>query len=148
MTSSNGNISTLLALCVWNSPVTGKFPAQRPGTRTLTFSLICAWKNGWVNNREVGDLRRHRAHYDVTVMVKRTPFQYVLFNWTFTLACTIAHTTNNAKKPPAVLKQANADIDGLVQETRYFSSLAIRKSKYALCASMPICHVIPYKFQF
>ena len=24
--------------------------------------------NGWVNNGEAGDLRRHRAHYDVTVM--------------------------------------------------------------------------------
>ena len=34
----------------------------------LMFSLICAWINGWVNNREVGDLRRHRAHYDVIVM--------------------------------------------------------------------------------
>ena len=30
------------------------------------FSLICAWINGWENNREGGDLRRHRAHYDVT----------------------------------------------------------------------------------
>ena len=24
--------------------------------------------NGWVNNREAGDLRRQHAHYDVTVM--------------------------------------------------------------------------------
>ena len=32
------------------------------------FSLIWAWINGWVNNREAGDLRRYRAHYDVTVM--------------------------------------------------------------------------------
>ena len=32
------------------------------------FSLICACINGCVNNREAGDLRRHRAHYDVTVM--------------------------------------------------------------------------------
>ena len=24
--------------------------------------------NCWVNNREAGDLRRHRAHYDVTIM--------------------------------------------------------------------------------
>ena len=32
------------------------------------FSLICAWINGWVNNREADDLRRNRAHYDVTVM--------------------------------------------------------------------------------
>ena len=31
------------------------------------FSLIC-WINGWVNNGEAGDLRRHRAHYDAIVM--------------------------------------------------------------------------------
>ena len=30
------------------------------------FTLIC---NGWVNNHEAGDLRRHRAHSDVIVMV-------------------------------------------------------------------------------
>ena len=45
-----------------NSPHKG----QRRGA--LVFSLICAWINGGVNNREAGDLRRHRAHYDVTVM--------------------------------------------------------------------------------
>ena len=33
------------------------------------FSLICAWINDWVNNREAGDLRRHRGHYDVNVML-------------------------------------------------------------------------------
>ena len=34
----------------------------------LMFSLICVWINGWVNNSEAGDLRRYRAHYDLTVM--------------------------------------------------------------------------------
>ena len=34
----------------------------------LMFSLICVWINGWVNNREAGDLRRNLAHYDVTVI--------------------------------------------------------------------------------
>ena len=29
------------------------------------FSSICARINGWVNNGEAGDLRRHRAHYKV-----------------------------------------------------------------------------------
>ena len=33
------------------------------------FSLICAWIYSWVNNRETGDLRRHRAHYDVKIMI-------------------------------------------------------------------------------
>ena len=31
-------------------------------------SLICARINGWANSHEACDLRRHRAHYDVTVM--------------------------------------------------------------------------------
>ena len=34
----------------------------------LMFSFICAWINGWVSNRDAGDLRRHRTHYDITVM--------------------------------------------------------------------------------
>ena len=35
----------------------------------LMFSLVGTWINGSVNNREAGDLRRHRAQYDVTVMM-------------------------------------------------------------------------------
>ena len=34
----------------------------------LMFSLIYAWINDWINGRETGDLQRHRAHYNVTVM--------------------------------------------------------------------------------
>ena len=34
----------------------------------LVFSFICAWTNGWVNNRDTCDLRRHCAHYDITVI--------------------------------------------------------------------------------
>ena len=34
----------------------------------LMFFFICAWINAQVNNHEAGDLRRHRAHYDVIVM--------------------------------------------------------------------------------
>ena len=41
---------------------------DEPVHHVLMFSLICAWINDWVNNREAGDLRRHRAHYYVTVM--------------------------------------------------------------------------------
>ena len=37
-------------------------------SEALRFSLICAWINGWVNNHEAGDLRRHRARYAVIVM--------------------------------------------------------------------------------
>ena len=36
--------------------------------RDLMCSLTCGWTNSWANNRDAGDLRRHRAHYDVTLM--------------------------------------------------------------------------------
>ena len=45
-----------------------EFPSRRPVTRSFDVFLICAWINGWVNNREAGDLGRHRAHLDVIVM--------------------------------------------------------------------------------
>ena len=32
------------------------------------FSLICAWIKVWINKGEAGDLRRHRANYDVIVI--------------------------------------------------------------------------------
>ena len=51
---------------IHRSPV--KFTHKGQGRWALVFSLICAWINGWVNNREPGDLRGHRVHYDVTVM--------------------------------------------------------------------------------
>ena len=49
------SFSALLAICAGNSPV--------------MFPLIFAWIKGYANNRETGDLRRHRAHYDVNVMI-------------------------------------------------------------------------------
>ena len=68
MTSSNGNISALLALCAGNSPVPVNSPHKGQWRGALMFSLIYAWINDWVNNREAGDLRRQRNHYDVIVM--------------------------------------------------------------------------------
>ena len=61
--------SALLAICTGNSPVPGEFPAQRPVTRSFDVFFICVWINGWVNNGEAGDLRRHRGLCDVTVML-------------------------------------------------------------------------------
>ena len=51
---------------IHRSPVNSPQKGQWRGA--LMFSLICVWINGWVNNREAGDLKRYRAHYDVTVM--------------------------------------------------------------------------------
>ena len=61
-------LSALLAICAENSPVTGEFSAQKPVTQSFDVFFDLRLNEGWVNNREAGDLRRHRAHYDATVM--------------------------------------------------------------------------------
>ena len=65
--------SALLPICAGNYspvPVNSQHKGQWRGA--LMFSLICIWLNVWVNNRVFGDLRRHRAHYDVTVIKQLT----------------------------------------------------------------------------
>ena len=73
MTSSNGNIFRV------TGPLCGEFTGHRwiPHTKASDAELWCfpwsaLWTNGWVNNREAGDLRRYRAHYVVIVMDKLT----------------------------------------------------------------------------
>ena len=61
--------SALLALYAGNSPVPVNSPHKGQWRGALMFSLIYAWINDWVNNREAGDLRRQRGHYDVIVMI-------------------------------------------------------------------------------
>ena len=51
---------------IHRSPVNSPHKGQWRGA--LMFSLICARVHAWVNNREAGDLRRRRAHYDIIVM--------------------------------------------------------------------------------
>ena len=69
MTSSNGNLFNVPGL------LCGEFTGHRwiPLTTANAAELWCflwstPWINGWVNNREAGDLRRHRVHHDVIVM--------------------------------------------------------------------------------
>ena len=58
-----------------NSPHKGQWRGA------LKFSLICARINGWVNNREAGDLRRHQAHCDVIVMTFYCVCNYFSVLW-------------------------------------------------------------------
>ena len=59
--------STLLASCKGNTPTTGGWiPLTKASDAELWYLL---WSDkGWANYRDAGDLRRHRAHYDATVM--------------------------------------------------------------------------------
>ena len=79
ITSSKRNIFRV------TGPLCGEFVGHRwiPLTKASDaelwcFFFICAWANGWINNRDAGDLIRHRAHYGVTVMfMYMTPLLYV-----------------------------------------------------------------------
>ena len=57
-------------------PVNSPHKGQWRGALMLSFT--CVWINGWVNNREAGDLRRHRAHYDVIVMNYKITYIIIL----------------------------------------------------------------------
>ena len=65
---------------IHRSPVNSPHKVQWRGA--LMFTLICARINGWVNNREAGDLRRYRAHYDVIVMPTIVSDRFIqVINW-------------------------------------------------------------------
>ena len=113
MTSSNGNIFRV------TGPWCGEFTGDRWIPRTikgqwrgaLRFSLICAWINGWVKNHKAGDLRCHRAHYDVTIMFYIS--QHIVCQNVLNLCCsnmqhfmvassTIAYMTNGRMQPTSI----------------------------------------------
>ena len=53
--------SALLTICAGNSLVPGEFPHKGQWRGAVMLSLIYVWID-----RETGDLRRYRTHYDVT----------------------------------------------------------------------------------
>ena len=60
MTSSNGNTLRV------TGHLFGEFTGHRWISLTKPVTRSC---DGWVNNRDAGDLRRHRPPYDATVMI-------------------------------------------------------------------------------
>ena len=102
MTSSNGNIFRV------TGPLCGEFTSLRCIPRmqegqwrgTLIFSLICAWTNGWVNNREAGDLRHYRAHYDASEWL----LIISLYNKNYHLAAVGSHRNGSKKLRVAARK--------------------------------------------
>ena len=87
--SSNGNIFRV------TGPLCGEFASHRwiPLPKASDAGLWCflwsmPWINGWVNNRDADDLRRHRAHYVCNVMV---PLSTLRFHWNIHCGPTLAY---------------------------------------------------------
>ena len=74
MTSSNGNIFRVTDPLCGEFPGPGEFPTQRPVTRSFDVFFDLRLNKRLSNNREAGDLRRYRAHYDVIIML----FQFII----------------------------------------------------------------------
>ena len=80
---------------IHRSPVNSPHKGQWRGA--LMFSLMCARINSWVNNREAGDLRRYRHHYDVIVMQTRVWVRQWRFTYTSQLLGSLLLTSFNIK---------------------------------------------------
>ena len=75
---------------IHRSPVNSPHKGQWRGA--LMVSLIYAWINDWINNRKAGDLGRHRAHYDGTVMLnEKYATAYMHTAWRYGLIISIVH---------------------------------------------------------
>ena len=94
---------------IQRSPVNS--PHKGQWREALMFSLTCVWKNGWVNNREAGDLRRYRAHYNV--IVRRTHWfnhwrgAFIWGNTTIYLDFLSAFLPHGRQAPPTFTQKAN-----------------------------------------
>ena len=104
---------------VWGihqSPVNSPHKGQWRGA--LMFSLICAWINSWVNNRQTGDLRCHRVHYDDTVMNhnkrkhKKTMYMYLVTYGTLEILSSTFHHLSDVHNM--------SDTDRLNKTSTYF----------------------------
>ena len=81
----------------------GNSPLKDPWRTTLMFTLICARINGWVNNREAVDLRRHRAHCDVIVMDSIFAEVRLTANNSASLQAMTSHQTRDKPLPEAMM---------------------------------------------
>ena len=111
MTSSNGNIFRVTGpLCgeFTGPPVNSPHKGQWRGA--LMLSLICVWINDWGNNREAGDLRRYRTHYDVIVMWWTISRNNTVFLYIYIIAYTmklLIHSKTSMLKRRTVPKGGN-----------------------------------------
>ena len=66
--SPNGSIFRVTGLLYGEFTGHRWIPLTKASDAELWLFLWSAWTDAWVNNRDTGNLRRHRAHYSVTVM--------------------------------------------------------------------------------
>ena len=127
--------SALLVLSAGSSPVIGEFPYPSVNSPlkdqwcgALMFSLICAWTTDWVNNRHASELRRHWAHYYVTVMGSYYPLRIWIYlpNLTMIIRAVIKKYWLTTRDPMtcflAILPPISTDHAGSLNRGHYMSA--------------------------
>ena len=118
---------------VWGihrSPVNSPHKGQRRWA--LILSLICAWTKGLINNRDAGDFRRHRAHYNVTVMIRHAAKNIqmiskqnrIILNYNLYETAEKCSTSNNCQSL-VLLKAITADIQVKTTIMKYLVILKV-----------------------
>ena len=116
--------TALLVLCEGKPPVIGGFPTQRPVTWSFYVFYICTWTNGWANNRDASDLRRHGTHYDITVMFDSPAYQ---------------EYTTVMRKPPSDIFRCHSNAKlirswrKLSNISRYYSFIFVSNDEFLGC---------------
>ena len=108
-----------------NSPHKGQWRGA------LICSLICAWIKCWVNNREAGDMRRHRAYYDVIVMSYALLSLDLLANNHVTKLD--ESTARRHLKSPRPLSGKSLHLTSVIKWSRSHLTLKIQMSRHDQC---------------
>ena len=111
--------------------VTGPLCGEFIGPRTEAsyaelWCFLCSatWINDWVKNREAGELRRHRSHYDVIVII----FNHLSPNWwSIFLNITSKSLANRITSDQRVVIHGNKCL--ILFLTRYFMSWTHNSAK-------------------
>ena len=93
---------------IHRSPVYSPQKSQWRGA--LMFSLINAWTNCWANNSDAGDLRRHRANYDVTAMTPVPQSQYYFTGTGTITAAFLKNMVNKSNESRNELQQCHVSV--------------------------------------
>ena len=113
---------------IHRSPV--NFPHKGQWRIVLMFSLNCAWIYGWVNNGEAGDMRRHRSHYDVFVMIAAIEHvTMAAITWTAFVAPYIKSSSYQ------VIKAGDQNFSTTLNQIRSYIFVFLHWLKNCVCAS-------------
>ena len=118
---------------IHRSPV--NFPHKGQWRGALMFSLIYAWINDWVNNREAGDLKRQHGHYDVIVMELST---IIYLTWLEQLAISLGLSSFILFYAIGFTVRLNANLAMLTHYSSEFSLFTI-KIKFNIISNRKKC---------